>query len=399
MRANKLLTTHERRFPNEIFTLIIEHLHFDPSSLRNTALVCKDFAILSQQQMFRTVDLTPAKYDTPCSYFTTFLVAPFARLLRDPKTAALTRFVRTVRLEVFDSSEMDDILFIFRSLPSVPELIYEGIPYPQYIQAIGMNMGETLEALWIAKWEVEREDWQSFQYMLASLTVLKLLSLPRDCFEDEPLILPSSLRTLYVGGNASAVKQGLGILYPPMLSTVFLGFQSKYDASGNKLLRMLRPDTRVVLNVGDGRFCETFTPDMIAFTHGLRASKLTLDGSEGPFIIIFIAHFVSHLPESVCEISIDFDAGTPSAVDLVSFREDWTQLDGALTKRYQLGLLKSFGVRCTSRTHRSNGQSFLAGDPIDRTILDDVQTLLPLSDAAGILKVDHAALYFDDYYL
>ena len=138
---------------------------------------------------------------------------------------------------------------------------------------------------------------------------------------------------------------------------------------------------------------------MIAFTQGLRVSKLTLDGSEGPFIITFIAHFISHLPESVCDISIDFDAGIPSAVDLVSFREDWAQLDGALTKRYRLGLLKSFGVRCTSRTHRSNGRLFLAGDPIDRTILDDVQTLLPLSDAAGILKVDHAALYFDDYYL
>ena len=137
---------------------------------------------------------------------------------------------------------------------------------------------------------------------------------------------------------------------------------------------------------------------MTAFTQGLKVSQLTLDGSRGPFIISLIVHFASHLPESVREISIDFDAGKPSAVDLVSLRDDWARLDGASTKRYQLGLLKSFGVRCTSRTHRSNGWSFHRGSPIDRTILDHVRTLLPLSDAAGILMVDYAALYFDNYY-
>ncbi|KAE9397418.1 hypothetical protein BT96DRAFT_921495 [Gymnopus androsaceus JB14] len=390
MRENNLLTTDERRFPNEIFTLIIEHLRFDPSSLRNAALVCKDFAILSQQQIFRTVDLAPAKYDTLCSW-----------LLRNPKTAALTRFVRTVRLEVFDSSEMDDILFIFRSLPSVPELIYEGIPYPQYIQAIGTNMGETLEALWIDKCEVESEDWQSFRDILASFTVLKLIALPSYCFEDEPLILPSSLRTLYLGGNASAVEQGLGILYPPMLSAVFLGFEeTRYNASEHRLLGVLRPDTRVVLDLGDGNYGKIFIPAMMAFIQDLKVSQLTLEGSGGPFISL-IAHIASYLPESVREISIDFDAGgfcNTAEFDLVSKREDWAQLDRALTKRYELGSLKSFGVRCTSRMHRSYGWLFYGGSPIDRTILDHVRTLLPLSDAAGILKVDHAALYFDDYY-
>ncbi|KAE9395540.1 hypothetical protein BT96DRAFT_922748, partial [Gymnopus androsaceus JB14] len=364
----------ERRFPNEIFILIVENLRLDPPSLRNAALVCKDFAILSQQQIFRIVDLSP--YDSPNSWSKTSLATRFAR-----------RLVRAVRLDVIDPNEIDDISFIFQSLPSVTEL---------HFQAIGTHMGENLEALWIELWD--EQDWQSFRDMLASLTVLKLLALPSKCFEDEPLILPSPLRTLYFRGNFSAVEQGLGISYPPMLSTVFLGFETRYDAPERRLLRVLRSDTRIVLDVGNGWYGENLTPVMTAFTQGLRVSKLTLNGFGGTFIIAFIAHFVSHLPQSVCEISIDFDAGRLGAVDLVSLREDWAQLDGALTQRYQLGLLKSFGVRCTGRTHRSDVWSFHRGSSIDRTILDHVRTLLPLSDAAGILMVDHAALYFDDYY-
>ncbi|KAE9383111.1 hypothetical protein BT96DRAFT_930017, partial [Gymnopus androsaceus JB14] len=335
-------------------------------------------------------------------------MAQFARLLRNPKTVALRRLVQTVYLDWINydnREEMDDISFIFQSLPSVTELLYEpdgGPPCIQHFQAIGMHMGETLEALWIDFWDLEKsEDCQSFKDMLASLTVLKLLALPSCWFKDEPLVLPSSLRTLYVGGNFFAVEQGLGISYPPMLSTVFLDYQPEFDASGNRLLRVLRPDTRVVLNVGNGGDGKIFPPVLMAFIQGLKVSQLILDVSRGPFIISLIVHIASYLPESVREISIDFDAGVfcnTAEFDLVSKREDWAQLDRALKKRYEpLGSLKSFGVRCTSRTNRY-GWLFYGGSPIDRTILDDVRTLLPLSDAAGILKVDHAAFYFDDYY-
>lgn len=136
---------------------------------------------------------------------------------------------------------------------------------------------------------------------------------------------------------------------------------------------------------------------------GLKASQLTLFCSQSESLAFWFKHLILYFPDSVCEISIDFNADAADGpVDPVSNLADWAELDLALMKRCQRGLLKRIWIRCTSRTHPLAHSSlskptFNFGAVVDRTILDRIRTLLPETEEAGILEVDSDRLFFENY--
>ena len=56
-RTDSICSQNGRRFPNEVFALIIQSLSNDYTSLRNISLVCKDFSHISQPYIFRELRL------------------------------------------------------------------------------------------------------------------------------------------------------------------------------------------------------------------------------------------------------------------------------------------------------------------------------------------------------
>lgn len=259
----------QRRFPNEIFAIIIRYLRHDHRTLCNTALVCKTFASLSQQQIFRRVNLSPSIGKS--------LVKPFAALLRDPHTTSLRRLIRTLDLATeYDDEDVEKVVFIFQRLPSLTELVLDmnNLHIEEHFQAIGIHMGKKLEALWIDVPIAGIKNFRAFQHMLASLTVLKLLALHGyfvveavEGLDKMSIILPSSSIALYLTGlyyedYIGLVERGVATSYPPMLSTVFLK-QPVRHSFVNMLWGVLRPETRIILDMGSCSALDS-QPDSVA---------------------------------------------------------------------------------------------------------------------------------------
>ncbi|KAF9069418.1 hypothetical protein BDP27DRAFT_726533 [Rhodocollybia butyracea] len=367
------LSNSERWFSNEISMIIIEYLGDDWASLRNTALVCKDFAALSQALIFQTLQLgTKGRLQSP--------PAPkkFAALLHEPQTAFLGKFVRRLDLDPYDlgRTQFPTTEFIFRNLPSLTEVRIEN-GRVEHFQAIGMHLGAQLRRLQITTVLLRLTvQVRMFQKMLDSLSVLKTLILNFWSVEDfsddtTPLVLPSSLNTAVIIApmdeySLRAISLGLQICYPPTLHTIFVDFRK--DRRGQSVLwEAIRLDTMIILDLGVGSTGEADKENalirrIITATQGLRATKLTLRCTWSTSLVTYLAYFIANLPYPVHDVCVDFSNELPR---LDSFG-DWIKLDCALMSRRDLGMLDRvyFG---RSATH--------------------IQPLLPRSDGAGILAI------------
>ncbi|KIK59572.1 hypothetical protein GYMLUDRAFT_671310 [Collybiopsis luxurians FD-317 M1] len=166
----------DRQFPDGICELVISGLSDDFDSLKNAALVCKDFAAMTRPHIFHT--LTVRNRMLGSSFLPSPLLFRIHALLRDPKTVHFGKFVKTVD---FDSSQFVDehvsaMLFILQNVPTVSEIRMD-LPRPEFSQAIGMNLADKLNELWIQSvYFTQPGSFQSFQRMLLSLTRLKFFA-------------------------------------------------------------------------------------------------------------------------------------------------------------------------------------------------------------------------------
>ncbi|KAJ4489928.1 hypothetical protein J3R30DRAFT_3693352 [Lentinula aciculospora] len=425
-----------RRIPNEISGIIIGFLVDDLSTLRNVALLCHDFASLAQSHIFRQVDLKDDPTSFPCSRSPSHqrvgylpLIYRFAALLDNTQTLFLGQFVR--RLDVdpclgplrnVEQAELDvTISSIFQRLPSLIELRIKRDDC-KHFEAIQMYLGKQLKELWIGHMMIyDQEDYDHFQNMLTSLTVITFLAihdwslghkLDIDSTPVHALILPRSLKSACITGTNEytyhALALGLESPRAPVLSSFLSDFRNEVE-DRSSLWKGLGAKTAIALDVGNMMYWPTgsgltmwnradpiasYLPAMISVTQGLKGPQLTLICSQLYLLIAYFAHFISILPEPVHRICIDFNAGaTDGPPD--RHREDWAKLDSALRNRHTLGLLESICVRCTTRIITGNGPSFERGLSLDRTILNRVVALLHRSEEAGILEVDHTTLFFE----
>ncbi|GAV99811.1 hypothetical protein LENED_001294 [Lentinula edodes] len=131
----------QRRFPNEISSIVVDYLVDDPPALQNVALLCHDFAILAQSRIFEQVNLEDgsklASGYMPWSRWSRYqrhdyvpLMYRFNALLSNPQTGFLGKFVRRLDLDPclgplrnMERTEVDvTISSIFQQLPALTEL-------------------------------------------------------------------------------------------------------------------------------------------------------------------------------------------------------------------------------------------------------------------------------------
>ncbi|KAE9399973.1 hypothetical protein BT96DRAFT_919747 [Gymnopus androsaceus JB14] len=186
-----------------------------------------------------------------------------------------------------------------------------------------------------------------------------------------------SLRELHLTDvdnySINLVGLGIEISYPPLLSTILV------ELNPNKVTWFNDyglPVTAVTIDMDDERFWY-LPPDRVA--HDLN---------------IFLRGF-EHLPDSVCDISFDFDAGaTDGPADCDSRLREWDDWDQVLINRYQRGLLN----RVWFQMYDSDDVLGWTLRPLsDRTpdlsILDRVRKFLTQSDKAGIIEVDYSRYF------
>ncbi|KAF5379332.1 hypothetical protein D9757_007633 [Collybiopsis confluens] len=181
---------HQPRFPNKIFSLIIDNLaHHPPPTLRNLAIVCKEFSHRTRPLLFRNIDL-------PSS----LRVQAFAEFLRDPsRTALLGQYVQSLSYGPGKDTDLPYLETIIRSLPSLTSVkLY--LPDISFFPAIEAHLAGKITKLHIECLEyLDSEELQSFKSMLASLNGLRHLSMmvARMSYDDDDeIILPTSLETL-----------------------------------------------------------------------------------------------------------------------------------------------------------------------------------------------------------
>ncbi|KAE9406261.1 hypothetical protein BT96DRAFT_1015032 [Gymnopus androsaceus JB14] len=403
----------ERRFPNEIFAIIIDSLNDDPFSLRNISVVCKDFVVFSQPYLFRHVDLT-SKSLAGCTE-----AAPpnkrrsqFVGILSNPQTSYLGRFVR--RLDFPGNIEngskgaqrdhVPDTLLILQSLPFLTEVRLEKGRF-EHFDAIRKHLGGQLQKLWIRGVVLlEIVHFQDFQRLLTSLTELKFLAIDELsnsgnlALDQTALVLPSSLRELHITKMDGAGLWILEISYPPILGTLLVDFDLT-SRHGPGLWRSLKPGTAVAIDVNTGLvpnwvMTNTILQVMSVFLRGFNLPYFTLCCSQSPSLAKFFRLFIRSLPYSVRDISIDFNAGaTDGPVDQDSSLRDWDALDQTLIQRYEGRSLNRVWFRCTTRMVSWDGPS--SAHWHDRSILDRVRKLLPQADKMGIIDVDHGRRFFE----
>lgn len=143
---------------------------------------------------------------------------------------------------------------------------------------------------------------------------------------------------------------------------------------------------------------------MFRYTQGFRAPQLTFSCSQSPFVVSQFARYISNLPHCVREIFIDIDAkpdnlgGGPLDSDVAA----WSVLDSVISQRYSdLNGPMRICFRCTIRTRDAGftisfeSTMFASGRNSDRTILDSIPKLLPLSDGLGLIEIDRDTHFFE----
>ncbi|KIK50453.1 hypothetical protein GYMLUDRAFT_460038 [Collybiopsis luxurians FD-317 M1] len=247
----------ERRFSNEIFVLIMENLAEDVVSLRNTSIVCRDLASLSQSFIFRTIDLV-----LPSSKGDRFL-----SLLRDPQTVSLGKLVQ--KLTLYAPSDAQDIATTSFILQNLTSLVSFRMICPHYVElywtVIGAHLGAKLQELQLSRVMLRtRQASELFQNMLYSLKSLKYLALTGvEILDTEwTLFLPSSLEILALAYISEATFNIIGhgmkaSPNPPALQTFFIDDKTCVGAAGNceAFWKALNSDTQIILDVG---FCAVY---------------------------------------------------------------------------------------------------------------------------------------------
>ncbi|KIK59501.1 hypothetical protein GYMLUDRAFT_44471 [Collybiopsis luxurians FD-317 M1] len=395
-------TGEERRLPNEIFAVIIGQFYDDPASLRNIALVCKDFAVMSQFHIFQTVCLL--NRDLHVSK----IIKQFASLLRDTKqTSFLGKFVK--ELDLFTNGRFfmeyhDALMFIFRNLPSLSKLRMQALDIqrlsPIFIEVIKTGFGSRLVELRISGISFDdSEDLKHLQGMLSSLSGLKILAMYEchtsgsDLPTESSLILPGSLTVASFGIIDPEIIRAIALgmsLQSPDLHSLILDDSCESNAEIYTMIwRSLGPNTRVILNVGGGFFD---IDDMIDCMKELRMSQIMLLCFGHKSTPTFFTRFISGLPPPVRRICIDFNAAK-----LYSLGEPngWSELDAALMERHEMGLLECVSFTCTIRTDTFGFRlpSWSGIGPGRRLILDCVETSLPGSKGKGLIEVDRTMMY------
>lgn len=227
----------ERRFPNEIFALILGTLdhHHEMSSLRNAALVCREFAQISRPLIFREVNLEWKEVVTSGERIRTTTIDLIADLLRDPRSAHLGSFIQALRAEG-GAHDVAPLEFILNKLPSLL-CLHVYVPVSETFQIIQARLGEKLTILQIGSVLLENsEEVQIFQNMLDSLKGLQVLTLISVETEipNQQIILPKLLEVLclgYVdGGSWHAIRSGLETSNRSSLKTIVLDCESAVSA-------------------------------------------------------------------------------------------------------------------------------------------------------------------------
>ncbi|KAJ3892615.1 hypothetical protein GG344DRAFT_75757 [Lentinula edodes] len=429
----------QRRFPNEISSIVVDYLVDDPPALQNVALICHDFASLAQSRIFERVSLEDgsklASGYMPWSRWSRYqrhdyvpLMYRFNALLSNPQASFLGKFVRRLDLDpclgplrTMEHAEVDvTISSIFQQLPSLTELrINHG--RCEHFGAVETYLSQQLKELWIGHTTIhDQKCFEYFQNMLTSLTALTRLTINNCSLSHaldvgsnpiRALIFPSSLKAACITGTNERTFRalGLGLECPqaPVLSSFLSDFRNEVE-DRSILWKGLGTNSSIILDVGNMMYwpggltmwnradpITSYLPAMISVTRGIEGPNLTLCCSQFYQLIAYFAHFISVLPESVRRICIDFNAGATDGPPDLHHLDGWVKLDSTLMDRHAIGLLESVCFRCTKRTISGNGPSFKSGSSLDRTILNRVSGLLHRSDEAGMLEIDYATLFFN----
>ncbi|KAF9070322.1 hypothetical protein BDP27DRAFT_1447008 [Rhodocollybia butyracea] len=403
--------SEDPRLPNEILVMIIDNLANDLSSLYNISLVCRDLSVISRACIFRKLRLAPKKR-----------IERFRSLLSDPKSKSISGFVRSLdmSLELAVAEDLQSSVFILEHLPSLTDIAIESAQTP-HLEVMKTCLGNKLRELWIY---LPYNVFEGLQDLLISLTTLKLLSLSgcngsnMDHMESA-LILPGSLETLSLtlplaGRAFHSIGLGIEVACPPALHTLYVEFDwsERYGPQDRSVLwRGLGLHVKAVVDIR-WRPSSLMTElskaasAMFRCMQGFRAPQLTFSCSQSPFVVPQFARYISNLPRCVREIFIDIDAkpdlGLGKRPLLDSDVAAWSVLDTAMSQRHgDLNGLMRICFRCTVRTRdarytiSSESTMFASGGKPDRTILDRIPKLLPLSNGLGIIEIDRDTHFFE----
>ncbi|KAE9399967.1 hypothetical protein BT96DRAFT_672267 [Gymnopus androsaceus JB14] len=227
------------------------------------------------------------------------------------------------------------------------------------------------------------------------------------------LVLPNSLKELHLthmdNNGVYAVGLGIETSYPPALSTILVDLNFKMGVHAinfqehglARLWRSLRPVTAVTIDMDDGqRFWKT-TDHVLRVVlnillRGFKQPQLKFHCSQSPALANLFALFISSLPDPVRDIYIVFNAGaTDGPADQNSSLRDWDVLDQRLIHRYKRGALNRVWFRCMTRMITWDHPSSSSDRTPDHSILDRARKLLPQSDKAGIIEVDHSRRFLE----
>ncbi|KAF5392732.1 hypothetical protein D9757_000960 [Collybiopsis confluens] len=380
----------ERIFPNELFALIVGNLMDDRSSLRNLALVCKDFAQMSQSILFRAINLDGLSiwgHSYPAGLRYQHHLKSFLR------TSSILRFVQ--QLDVFPNKFFNagDAARILGDMTSLTAFTLIS-PKLGHIHAIGSSLPSTLKILCINR--LDAADVGAFASTLLLLKSLEALAMTSICVrltEKLDIVFPRSLKTAFFRTVSSDLLQaiGSGLKSSPLPSLRSIVLDDIFSANSqvpavldcSRLWHGLGTDTQIV-------FVERPFPEA---AQAFRATKLIWMWRQYTELakLLCVTH-VSSLPPSVCELVIELDAGEISGQHLPlipGHREDWSRLDDILVQRHRRGLLTLVCVRCTRRDgfFQVLGPS-LCSKGFDRSILEHIEILLPKSKITGFLQVD-----------
>ncbi|KAF5389850.1 hypothetical protein D9757_003613 [Collybiopsis confluens] len=398
-------------FPNEIFSIIIEDISNDRSSLRNAALVSNNFAAMAQRHIFQNAFLM---WDNPAikhirgeGSSIVFNIEPFL------KTPRILRFVQHLyvsgRHHYFDDTEKaGSILTHMTALNALT--IYS--PTLCHIQAMVLSsLPSRLRVLHIGGFSAP--ELKLFRQMLQSLQVLEVLAMTGiSCNVEEctTLVLPRTLRAAFFKLIQTNLLERLGMDMemchagrycgpPPSLRTVVLRRIAPNDCS--RFWRALGNDTQIVFD-NDVFF---HAPRTIS-TKGFNAVKLVWTWDQDAMSVMNLHHCLSTLPESVRDLTIDINPQRPRLMmDNRAFRADtvdaWDRLDETLTEMYKNGTLGRLCFRCTDR------EGFFGFDTLkapnedtksymeDRSVLIVIENNLPRSKSiSGFLWMDYETKVF-----
>ncbi|KIK50584.1 hypothetical protein GYMLUDRAFT_51093 [Collybiopsis luxurians FD-317 M1] len=385
-------TANERRFSNEIFALIIEYFTDDIPTLKNIALVCRDFASLSQPFIFRAIDLS----------LNSFKVERFMNLLRQPQTTFLGKYVR--RLD-YGPEDAEAFISIITKLPSLVAFKIAGLR-TEICRGVKDHLGEKLEELqlyWVSIHELE--DFHLLQSMLASLGVLKFLSLNAIDFKhhssQQVLILPSSLKVLSLRDldqlTLDVIAQGMHISSNSRtLQTIFIDDGTCKQAGGgcDVFWKALGRHTRIVLDLGYPAI--SFAPAIAAGIKGVKSKELVISCIQHRTLAAFLAKLLPALPNFLHDFCIDFSPTQSAYASDSQNMTGWAELDTALQNRNELGLLKRVRFKCTRRdgSHYYRGSLSIPRGSSDRRVLSRIEHLLPRSRQNGFVEVDDVTIFF-----